>query len=114
MNEIPTATAGLLLGSMALLATVPRIAAQTSDESLLLNPELEQNDTIAYDPARVREVDEILSSLPPAEVKGPQRPNPLFGPIVFSGYQPLNQKHFQVPELEREFYDVVVYRMAVD
>ncbi|MDE5795992.1 MAG: DUF3078 domain-containing protein [Muribaculaceae bacterium] len=114
MNEIPTATAGLLLGSMALLATVPQIAAQTSDEYLLLNPELEQNDTIAYDPARVRDVDEILSSLPPAEVKGPQRPNPLFGPIVFSGYRPLNQKHFQVPELEREFYDEVVYRMAVD
>lgn len=114
MNEIPTTTAGLLLGSMALLGVVPQMAAQTSDETLLSNPELEQNDTIAYDPARVREVDEILLSLPPVNVTGPQRPNPLFGPIVFSGYRPLSQKHFQVSEPGRKFYDEVVYRMAVD
>lgn len=113
MNEIPTATASLLLGTMALLSSVSA-TAQTSDETLLSNPELEQNDTIVYNPVRVREVDEILSSLPPVKLRGPQRPNPLFGPIVFSGYRPLSQKHFQVPELEREFYDEVVYRMAVD
>ena len=112
MNDISTATTGLLLSSLALLCTVPQTAAQTGSDTLDLD--LEQNDTIAYDQTRVREADEIISSLPPLTVRGPQRPNPLFGPIVFSGYRPLSEKHFQVTEPGREFYDEVLYRMAVD
>ncbi len=114
MNDFPTATAGLLLGSLALLCTIPATIAQTATDIPLALEEQELNDSTDNIPVRVREVSEIISSLPEVPGNGLQRPNPLFGPIVFSGYRPLSQKHFHVSEPKREFYDEVVYRMAVD
>lgn len=64
-------------------------------------------DSVAAEAVRVRDIDEILASLPEIADRRMVKPNPLFGPRVFSGYRHMTATQFAPTPLDRHFYDVV-------